>query len=237
MAEKPFFAEQMVECARDGSNSALEITWLKRKRVVVTSEGLQIGPQRVAFANVLEIAVRGNVLSLTLREEGGSRVERSFRYDTFLPGTGAKRLAEVGQWIGSRLCCFEHGKVGKTMSPKLSPEIQKRVDTMYPAEKSEEVSRLLAEECGRNIFGSQIDESGLAAFERLCFAALKVSNGDVDLLKKAIDVAKEDYRDLIGAAGFAWSTTAHKNWLPRGMGPQPEGWWTRRRKKFILSQD
>ena len=121
------------------------------------------------------------------------------------------------------------------MSPKLSPETQRRVDAMYPAEKREEVSRLLVEECGHNIPPSRSDADEFA-FERLRFAALKVSNGDVDVLKKAIDLAKEDYRELLGAAGFAWSTTAHKKWLPTGMGPQPEGWWTRRRKKLFMSQ-
>lgn len=121
------------------------------------------------------------------------------------------------------------------MSPKLSPATQQRVQIMYPPEKQEEVTRLLVEECGHNIPPINLDEDEFA-FEPLRFAALKVSNGDVDVLKKAIDLAKEDYRELLGAAGFSWSTTKHEKWLPKGMGPQPEGWWTRRRKKFFLSQ-
>ena len=122
------------------------------------------------------------------------------------------------------------------MSPKLSPATQQRVEAMYPAEARDEVVRLLVDECGHNIPPSGLEEDEFS-FERLRFAALKVSNGDPEMLKKAVKLAKEDYRDLLGAAGFAWSSTAHRNWMPRGMGPQPEGWRTRRRKKRFLSQD
>ena len=121
------------------------------------------------------------------------------------------------------------------MSPRLSPATLQRVDAMYPAETRDEVARLLEEECGHNIPPSRPDEDEFA-LERLRFAALKVSNGDVDVLRKAIDLAKQDFRELLGAAGFAWSKTAHKKWLPTGIGPKPEGWWTRRRKKLFMSQ-
>jgi hypothetical protein len=106
---------------------------------------------------------------------------------------------------------------------------------MYPANERESVCRLLVDECGHNIPPSRPDENEIA-FERLRFAALKVSNGDVEVLKKAIDLAKQDFRDLLWAAGFAWSTTAHKRWMPKGVGPQVEGWWTRRRKKRFFSK-
>jgi hypothetical protein len=119
------------------------------------------------------------------------------------------------------------------MSPKLSPATQLRVDAMYPPSAREEVSRLLTEECGHNIppFDLGADEF---AFERLRFAALKVSNGDPATLKRAIELAKQDFRELLGAAGFAWSTTVHKNWMPKGTGPKAEGWWTRMRKRRFM---
>lgn len=116
------------------------------------------------------------------------------------------------------------------MSPKLSPETQRRVDMMYPPEQREEVVRLLVEECGHNIPPTRLDEDEFA-FERLRFAALKVSNGDIEVLRKAINLAKSDFRELLGAAGFAGSTSKHKSWLPKGIGSQKEGWWIRRRKK------
>jgi hypothetical protein len=118
------------------------------------------------------------------------------------------------------------------MSPRLSPETQRRVEMMYPPEQREEVTRYLVNECRHNIPGTHPDENEFA-FERFRFAALKVSNGDIEILKKAIDLAKNDYRDLLTAAGFAWDTTKHERWLPKGIGPQQEGWWARRRKRIF----
>jgi hypothetical protein len=122
------------------------------------------------------------------------------------------------------------------MSPRLSPATKQHVDAMYPPEARAEAVRLLEEECGHNI-PPIVHDADEFAFERLRFAALKVSNGDVDLLRKAIQLAKEDFRELLGAAGFAWSATAHMRWQPKGMGPQPEGWWTRRQKRRYMPQD
>ena len=70
---------------------------------------------------------------------------------------------------------------------------------MYPPDQREEVTRLLVEECGHKLppFSSSEDP---VAEERTRFAALKVSNGDVDVLKKVIKVAQSDYRDLLFAA-------------------------------------
>lgn len=119
------------------------------------------------------------------------------------------------------------------MSPILSPATQQRVEMMYPPEQREEVIRLLVEECGHNIPPTHLDDDAFA-FERLRFSALKVSNGNIEVLKKAINVAKEDYRDLLYAAGFDNSLVKHKKWIPEGMGQQPEGWWTRRRIKSVL---
>jgi hypothetical protein len=97
---------------------------------------------------------------------------------------------------------------------------------MYPLAQREEVTRLLVEQCGHNIPGCGHYEDEVA-FERLRFAALKVSHGDMEALKKAIDLAKLDYRDLLCAAGFAWSPTKHERWLPKGIGTRQESWWTR----------
>lgn len=122
------------------------------------------------------------------------------------------------------------------MPPRLSAATQERVDAMYPPDMREDATRLLVEECGHNIPPFRQDD-GEWAFERLRFAALKVSNGDLGALKTAIDAAKRDFRDVLWAAGFAWSTKAHETWTPAGMGPQPEGWWMRRRKRRLFSQE
>jgi len=106
------------------------------------------------------------------------------------------------------------------MSPKLSRETQRRVDMMYSPEQREEVTRLLGEQCGHNIPGTRPDWDEVA-FEQLRFSVLKVSRGDIEALKKAITLAKIDFRDVIIWAGFASSTGEHKKWLPTGIGERP----------------
>jgi hypothetical protein len=46
------------------------------------------------------------------------------------------------------------------------------------------------------------------------FAALKLSAGGMDRLRKAIELAKTDWRDLLVAAEFANDVNAHKRWSP-----------------------
>ncbi|HJZ98219.1 MAG TPA: hypothetical protein VKE70_17030 [Candidatus Solibacter sp.] len=81
------------------------------------------------------------------------------------------------------------------MGPKLSAETQRRVDMMYFPAQRDEVARLLVEECGYNIPGTS-PKGDEFSFERLRFAALKVSRGDIAILKEAIELAKVDFRDL-----------------------------------------
>ena len=60
-------------------------------------------------------------------------------------------------------------------------------------------------------------------FERLRFAALKESRGDIEVLKEAIALGKVDFRDLLRCAGFAWDPMKHQAWLPKAMGPRKPG--------------
>jgi hypothetical protein len=51
--------------------------------------------------------------------------------------------------------------------------------------------------------------------ERIRFAALKLSEGDMGRLRAAIDLAKLDWRDLLMNAGFGWSVHVHEKWFPK----------------------
>ena len=51
--------------------------------------------------------------------------------------------------------------------------------------------------------------------ERIRFAALKLSKGDIVRLRAAIALAKVDWRDVLLHAGFAWSVDAYKKWFPK----------------------
>jgi hypothetical protein len=50
--------------------------------------------------------------------------------------------------------------------------------------------------------------------QRVRFAALRVSAGDLDKLKQAIEMANSDYRDLLAEAGFASDPELHQRWWP-----------------------
>jgi hypothetical protein len=94
----------------------------------------------------------------------------------------------------------------------ISSETQRRLDILFRQGDRAEAERLLAEQCGNNLpFLEKLDEQGL---ERFCFAALKLSGGDLSRLRSAIELAKTDWRDLLMAAGFGEDTRAHTLWMP-----------------------
>jgi hypothetical protein len=101
----------------------------------------------------------------------------------------------------------------------VSLETQRRIDLLFAPTLRGEVVALLAGECGRNLPLSS-DGSG-AAIERIQFAALKQSGGDMDALVRAIELAQTDWRDLLVAAGFAVDVHAHEHWLPEP--PEAQG--------------
>jgi len=49
--------------------------------------------------------------------------------------------------------------------------------------------------------------------ERIRFAAIKLSKGNMLKLLKAIDEARMDWRDLLMAADFGFDVDAHENWV------------------------
>jgi hypothetical protein len=96
--------------------------------------------------------------------------------------------------------------------PKLSPETQRRVNLLFRPEEQYIVATLLITECDNNLpFLEQLDEYEL---ERFRFAALKLSNGNLDKLREAIGIAKSDWRDLLMAAGSANDGAEHNRWQP-----------------------
>jgi len=94
---------------------------------------------------------------------------------------------------------------------RLSRETEKRIALLFPADQRERVRGLLSRECGNNLpLLETFDEEGL---ERVQFAALKLSEGKLDGLERAVALAKTDWRDLLMAADFG-DPNAHSEWLP-----------------------
>jgi len=61
--------------------------------------------------------------------------------------------------------------------------------------------------------------------ERLRFAALRLSHGDLRALAEAIKLGQTDWRDLLVAADFADDIRAHEKWVPRRLTPDLLAHW------------
>lgn len=96
------------------------------------------------------------------------------------------------------------------MPPKLSPRTMLLVSIIFDAEKFEEVVKLLEEACGNNI--PFCDTHNEFQMERIRFAVLKLSEGNIKKLREAIDEARFDWRDLFMAASFGHDVQAHEKW-------------------------
>jgi|SRR5215510_13313985 len=96
------------------------------------------------------------------------------------------------------------------MAPPLSPRTKQLVEIFFSSKDISEAWQWLEEECGNNLPScGQQDEYGM---ERIRFAAIKMSKGNVLKLLKAIDEARMDWRDLLMAADFGYDVNAHENW-------------------------
>ena len=83
---------------------------------------------------------------------------------------------------------------------------------MFSLADQDLVCALLIQECGDNLpLSNPADSSGT---ERIRFAVLKLSNGDLNALQRAIDLAQTDWRDVLVAAGFGDDVAAHHSWRP-----------------------
>lgn len=96
------------------------------------------------------------------------------------------------------------------MTPKLSPLTRQLVEKIFAPREQAEASRRLIDQCGDNLpLCKDRDEFQM---ERIRFAALKISRGNLDDLQKAIDLAKIDWRDELMEAGFGERLDAHQRW-------------------------
>jgi hypothetical protein len=91
------------------------------------------------------------------------------------------------------------------------------VEHLFSAGDSGVAQRLLLEECGTNLpFCETQDAAGL---ERIRFAVLMLSGGDVEKLRATVEHAKQDWRDVLVSAGFGYSLTEHDRWAQAVLEP------------------
>lgn len=96
------------------------------------------------------------------------------------------------------------------MAPPLSRLTKQLIEIIFNPADAVEASQWLEQECGDNLpFCREYDERKM---ERIRFAALKLSNGNIPKLLRAIDMARRDWRDLLMATDFGNHLETHETW-------------------------
>lgn len=84
------------------------------------------------------------------------------------------------------------------------------VASIFPPEDVDNARRLLEEECADNL--PLIHSPDPESLDRIRFAAIRASGGDLEQLLDMVVLAQVDWRDLLVVAGFGYSTEAHNDW-------------------------
>ena len=95
------------------------------------------------------------------------------------------------------------------------PQTRRKLEQLFAPEQWSVAIEVLEAACGSNL--PLIEKQGAEGIERVRCAALKLSGGSLEKLQAAVRLAQTDWRDVLVAAGFANSLTAHLAWL-RGDG-------------------
>jgi|SRR5579862_3686643 hypothetical protein len=99
------------------------------------------------------------------------------------------------------------------MTP-LSEAVCERIDTLFAPECREAARKLIEEKCGADLPLSGWMGREASGFDRIRFAVLKLSGGDLSRLEREIAAAQYDWRDTLMAAGFGEDISAHLRWKP-----------------------
>jgi hypothetical protein len=91
---------------------------------------------------------------------------------------------------------------------ELSEDTQHRIKALFSEQDRFVVSSWL------KMLVTELEGDRSAGLERICFAVLKLSQGQLPQLQRAIGLAKQDWRDALVAADFANDVKAHLSWWP-----------------------
>lgn len=92
----------------------------------------------------------------------------------------------------------------------LSSSTRLRLDALFAEPDRQKAAALIAERCAEKL--PLVQNTTPESLERLRFAVLKLSSGDLGKLEAALKLAEQDWRDLLVAAGFADDAMAHRSW-------------------------
>ena len=94
---------------------------------------------------------------------------------------------------------------------EITQRTAKVVAALFPENEQVIVSDELVSNCSTNVPGC--DNWSNMQLERIWFAVLKLSTGELNKLESSIKLANTDYRDLLMAAGFGYDLEAHNKWF------------------------
>ena len=93
---------------------------------------------------------------------------------------------------------------------------QKLVDIIYFKSQKTIVINILNNECGNNL--PLCEDWTSKQLERIRFAVIKLSEGQLDKFQYAVKLANIDWRDLLVEAGFAHDINYHNEWANKIIG-------------------
>jgi hypothetical protein len=157
--------------------------------------------ERAAFSDLSERVPRrvGSVYDLR-RKRLVRNPRKSVTVPKFQPASSTKLEAQAK-------------KADATMTT-LTPAVVQRIEALFQAESREAAGRMIAELCGANLPLSTHMGPDPSGFDRIRLAVLKLSQGDLERLRRQIDGANIDWRDTLMAAGFGEDVRAHLQWNP-----------------------
>lgn len=94
----------------------------------------------------------------------------------------------------------------------LTDDTKYRVRRLFSHADQPRAEAMLLNTCGDTLPGVKSDNWAMA--ERIRFAVLKLSKGNLAELERNIKEAHIDWRDVLVAADFAERVDAHKEWVP-----------------------
>ena len=98
------------------------------------------------------------------------------------------------------------------MAVELSKGTRKRLHVLFHGEDLELASDLLESDCADNL--PLWDDASPTGLERIRYAALKLSDGDLGKLDEAVRLSLTDWRDTLVIAEFGDDPSIHLQWRP-----------------------
>jgi len=94
----------------------------------------------------------------------------------------------------------------------LSHETRVRIEALFPKKEQDAVAKLLVERCGDDLPLTSWAKDDF--WDRIRFAVLRLSAGDLKKLEQEVEGANCDWRDTLVSAEFGDDVNAHRSWFP-----------------------